>query len=264
MKRPVSWFVAVVLFIVWPSSVIAEDEQAEIITVAVASNFILPIKALVEEFEKASNHRVNLAFGSSGKLYAQILNGAPYHLFFSADQIKPQTLESDGLVVESTRYTYALGKLALLKSPYLGEKDTPEELLLGGDFSRLAIANPRVAPYGQASLEVLAAMNVPEPAQGQIVRGENISQAYQFVSSGNVELGFVALSQLTKEFAGNSDQKGGPNSYWIVSEELYSPIRQDMVILKSAENSPAARSFYEWIKSDKAQMMIQSFGYGLE
>ena len=231
--------------------ILGAERENEAIQIAVASNFLLPMRMLADEFELQTGTEVILSSGSSGKLYAQIKNGAPYQLFFSADQLKPQALEADGLAEEFSRYTYALGKLALVRAPHVVHD--PKEVLLDGRFKRLAIANPRAAPYGQAAVEVLEALNISEELVELLIRGENISQAYQFVSSGNVELGFVALSQVLAK----------TGSYWLVPEDLYSPIRQDMVMLKGAKDSQAAKSFSEWIKSEEAREIIRSFGYGL-
>lgn len=244
-------------------AVFGAERDNETISVAVASNFLLPMRVLVDEFEQQTDIEATLSSGSSGKLYAQIKNGAPYQLFFSADQLKPQALEADGLVVEANRYTYALGKLALVKSPHLELRQDPQMLLLDSKFKRIAIANPSVAPYGQAALEVLEAMNISLDQSGQLVRGENISQAYQFVSSGNTELGFVALSQVLSGLDSEVDLKHAADNYWLVPEDFYSPIRQDMVLLEKAKTSPAAKSFYEWIKSDDARDIIRSYGYEL-
>ncbi len=226
---------------------------AEDVSVAVASNFTAPMREIAAAFEQQSGHKAILAFGSSGKLYAQIHNGAPFQLFLSADQSKPAALEQDGLAVTGSRFTYALGTLVLLASA----ADTdPEELLRNGDYRKLALANPRLAPYGAAAMNTLEALQLTDSATPKLVLGENIVQTYQFVSSGNAELGFIARSQIVGD-----DSADG--RYWVVPTELYQPIRQDAVLLKSGANNPAARSLIEFLHADVALAIMQHYGYGL-
>lgn len=223
---------------------------------------MVPMKAIAESFEEATGHQVRLSFGSSGKLYAQILNGAPFDLFLSADQTKPEALEKAELVSSNGRQTYAIGKLVLAKSPSaLKHPDsvTPEVLLKGGTFNRLAIANSRVAPYGQAAKEVLETIGVSEIVSSRIVQGENISQTFQFVATGNADLGFIALSQVLSPNA--SDFSINSAQVWSVPDHMYSPIYQDMVLLRKAQENPAAIALFDWLKSDETKLLIQSFGY---
>lgn len=227
--------------------------QAEDVSVAVASNFTAPMQEIAAAFEQQNGHRAALAFGSSGKLYAQIHNGAPFQVFLSADQTKPAALEQDGLAVADSRFTYAIGTLVLLAANH--SEQSPETQLRNGNYQKLALANPRLAPYGVAALEVLAELHLGDSTAPRLVLGENIAQTYQFISTGNAQLGFVALSQV----AGNDDMSG---KYWIVPTELYKPIRQDAVLLKSGADNPAAQSLLEFLRSDAALAIMQRYGYG--
>lgn len=228
--------------------------SAEELTVAVASNFTPPMKEIAAEFEKASGHRVKLAFGSSGKFYAQIKNGAPFQAFLSADTAKPAALEKDGLVVPGSRFTYVVGSLALWSAePAL--VDDRASVLKRGEFRKLALANPKLAPYGQAAVEVLRNLGLEEATRAKWVQGENIAQTYQFVATGNADLGFVALSQILR---GGKVREG---SAWIVPGDLYSPIRQDAVLLRRDANSEGAAEFLQFLRGDKARAVIESYGY---
>lgn len=232
---------------------VAGTVHAEEILVAVASNFALPMSKLVENFETETGHEVELAFGSSGRFYAQILNGAPYQVFLSADQEKPEQLEESGLTVNDSRFTYATGSLVL----WSADEDlvTGGAEVLDGDYRRLALANPELAPYGRAATQVLEALGKLEQLRPRWVQGENIAQAYQFVETGNAELGFVALSQVIEA----GDLKSG--SGWRVPAELHEPIRQDAVLLRRAENCDACRQFMDYLRSDEVRRELQSFGY---
>ena len=234
---------------------LASLSQADVIRVAVASNFTAPMKAVVAAFEAASGHRVQLAFGSSGKFFAQINHGAPFQVFFSADQAKPLALEQAGLGVPGTRFTYAVGALALWSHKPATEAEAVFARLKTGDFNRLALANPKLAPYGAAAVEVLRSLQLEVTTKGKWVRGENIAQAYQFARSGNADLGFVALSQIT------APGHAGAGSAWVVPRALYAPIRQDALLLRRGENSEAARALLRFVRSDKAQAMIRTYGY---
>lgn len=225
--------------------------------VAVASNFTAPMKAITAEFESETGHRIELAFGSSGKFHAQIRNGAPFQAFFSADQAKPEALEMANLTVPGSRFTYALGKLALWST----EKTTAEQglrALTEGHFDRLAIANPKLAPYGAAALEVLQHLEIMGAVEDKIVVGENIAQAYQFVSTGNVDLGFIALAQ-TKE-----PGRATAGAVWPVPGKMHSPIRQDAVLLLPGAQNEAARELLQFVKSDKGRAIIEAYGYQSE
>jgi len=228
--------------------------HAEQITIAVASNFTAAMRDIVAEFEESSGHQVKVSFGSSGKFYAQIKNGAPFQAFFSADQAKPETLEKDGLVVPGSRFTYAIGALALW-STKPGFVDDDANRLKTGNFNKLALANPKLAPYGVAAVEVLERLNLKESTVQKWVRGESIAQTYQFVSTGNTDMGFVALSQIMDK---NRLKEG---STWVVPGELYNPIRQDAVLLMRGESSEAAQALLHFVRGDRAKAIIESYGY---
>lgn len=222
---------------------------AEKIIVAVASNFVQPMEALVAVYEQANDHQVNIVSGSSGKLFAQIQHGAPFQLFFSADQSKPAALVEAGLAIADSRFTYACGMLVLW-STQRGLVENAE-VLREGRFNKLAIANPRVAPYGEAAVEVLNKLGLWESVQNKLVQGESIAQTFQFVSTGNAELGLVAAAQV----------KGAGGSAWPVPPELYDPVRQDVVLLEAGASSPVAREFLQFVSSEQALSIIQDHGY---
>lgn len=223
------------------------------IRVAVASNFTAPIREIAARFEKSSGCRVTLAFGSTGKHYAQIVNGAPFDVFFAADAERPRRLEVEGVAVAGSRFTYAVGRLALW-SPAEGFVDPEGKVLAAGGYDHLAIANPRLAPYGAAAQEVLEALGLWEELQGRLVRGENISQAHQFVSSGSAALGFVALSQV------RPPGEPAAGSCWLIPPSLYRPIEQQAVLLN---DMPAARAFLDFVRGGEAREIIRSYGYDI-
>ena len=233
--------------------------QAEALTVAVASNFTAPMKDIAAAFEQKTGHTLRLAFGSSGKFYAQIRHGAPFQVFFSADSGKPEALEEAGLAVAGSRFTYAFGRLAL----WSADKNLvngSSAVLERGDYRKLALANPRLAPYGAAAVEVLRNLGLEQATKSRWVQGENIAQTYQYVASGNAELGFVALSQIQHQ---GRVERG---SAWIVPAALYQPIRQDAVLLAGGESSPAARALLDFVRGEQGRAIIESYGYqaGLE
>lgn len=230
--------------------------QADMVQVAVAANFTAPMQKIAADFEKATGHTAQLAFGSTGKFYAQIKNGAPFEIFLSADEETPAKLEKEGAAVAGSHFTYAVGRLVLwsAKSDYVDGKG---EVLKHGNFLHLALANPKTAPYGAAGLEVLKKLGVLDAVQARIVQGENIAQTHQFVATGNAELGFVALSQVYK------DGKMAPGSAWIMPASLYAPIRQDAVLLAKGKANTAAEALLNYLKGDKAKTVIKSFGYDL-
>ncbi len=236
------------------AALISGPTRAEIVTVAVASNFTATMSAIADAYHEKTGHQVSLAFGSSGKLYAQIAHGAPFDLFFSADQTKPRALVDQGLAIADTEFTYAKGALALW-SLTPGRVDDQGRILGRNDYRKLAFANPRLAPYGQAAMEVLKARGLVEKTRDKWVQGENIAQTYQFVASGNADIGFVALSQVMKN--GQFTRGSG----WIVPASLYAPIKQDAVLLKRAEDNELARSFLAFVHTDPASRIIRSFGY---
>ncbi|WP_417559241.1 molybdate ABC transporter substrate-binding protein [Marinomonas sp.] len=252
MRSFTSLSIMLLSFLTLNSSTYAEEIHA-----AVASNFTAPMKDIVKQYEEESGNKVILSFGSSGKFFAQIQNGAPFQIFLSADESKPDALEKAGLIVTGTRFTYAIGALALwsVKPDFIDNNDAR---LKSGDFNKLALANPKLAPYGVAATEVLEGLGLTESTKSKWVMGENISQTYQFASTGNTDLGFVALSQIMSE---GRITKG---SSWIIPTDQYSPIRQDAVLLKSAENSTAAKELLNYLRSDKARSIIHSYGYKTE
>ena len=228
--------------------------HAEELLVAVASNFVAPAKKLSQEFSRITSHNLNLSFGSTGKLYAQIIHGAPYQVFLAADQERPTRLVSEGFAEKGSQFTYALGRIVLY-CPRLKTDQQPLEVLKSNGITRLAIANPKTAPYGRAAMEVLQNLGILKNLGTRIIQGNNIAQTFQFVSTGNAELGFVSGSQVI-----NVD----PDLYWTIPLDLYSPIQQDAVLLHKGLDKKAAREFLEFLNSDPARKIIQSFGYDLE
>jgi molybdate transport system substrate-binding protein len=227
---------------------------AEDVQVAVAANFTAPMQVIAAAFEKDTGHKALLSFGSTGKFYAQIKNGAPFQVLLSADDETPAKLEREGMAVPGTRFTYAIGQLTLW-SARDSVVDSQGAVLKQGNFAHLAIANPKLAPYGAAAIETLKNLGVLEAVQAKFVQGENIAQTYQFVDSGNAELGFVALSQVFK------DGKLIKGSAWIVPSKLHAPIRQDAVILTTGKDNPAAGALMNFLKSAKAKGIIRAYGY---
>ena len=225
---------------------------ADEVRVAVATNFVGAMNALVERFEATSGHTVLVSSGSTGGHYAQIKNGAPFEAFFSADTERPRLLESEGVAVPGTRFLYAVGRVALW-SARPGYVDADGKILETGDFLHLAIANPELAPYGAAAREVLMARGLWDRVQPRLVTGQDIGQAYSFVQTGNAELGFVAWAQLKRP----NDQVDG--SYWLIPDALHQPIEQEAVLLRDV---PAARALLEFVKGPEGREIIRSYGYG--
>ncbi len=234
----------------------ASAASADEVKVAVAANFTAPMQALAPEFEKATGHKLVASFGATGQFYAQINNGAPFDVLLAADDTTPARLEREGASVPGSRFTYAIGSLVLWSADasYL---DGTDAALQAGQFRHLAIANPKAAPYGLAATQVLDKLGLSDAVKSKLVEGQNITQAHQFVSTGNAELGFVALSQVYK------DGKVTSGSAWIVPDDMYDPIKQDAVILKPGANSPAATALVEYLKGPEAARVIESFGYKL-
>jgi molybdate transport system substrate-binding protein len=235
---------------------IAAGAQAGEVQVAVAANFTAPMQQIATAFAQDTGNKAVLAFGATGKFYAQISNGAPFEILLAADDETPARLEQERQTVPGSRFTYATGRLVLwsAREHYV---DARGQVLQTGNFAHLSIANPKAAPYGAAALETLKKLNLLERLQPKIVQGENISQAQQFVSTGNAELGFVALSQVAR------DGKFTAGSGWIVPAAMHSPIRQDAVILAKGGANPTAQALMAYLKSDKAKGIIRSFGYEL-
>ncbi|WP_344804988.1 molybdate ABC transporter substrate-binding protein [Allohahella marinimesophila] len=240
---------AVVGLLILPQTIAAET-----VSLAVASNFAGPMAHIIEAFEADSGHEVQLSLGSSGKLYAQISHGAPFEVLLSADQRVPKQLEQGGLGVPGTRFTYAVGQLVLW-SPTDSVVDDAGDILKSRGFEKLAIANPRLAPYGAAAVEVLQALGRFDALKPRLIMGENIAQTYHFVSTANAELGFVAAAQVMR----NGQLSGG--SAWLVPQHLYTPIRQDALLLRNGADNPAARALLDFIRTPAALKIIRSYGY---
>lgn len=223
--------------------------------VAVAANFTEPMKKIASEFEKASGHKLALTFGSTGKFYAQIKAGAPFEVLLAADDETPNKLEQEGAAVPGSRFTYAIGKLVLW-SARVSVVDGNGAVLMRSGFNHLALANPRLAPYGRAAVETLKALGAYDTLAPKFVQGENIAQTYQFVATGNALLGFVALSQVI-----GKDGKLKSGSMWVVPEKYHAPICQDAVLLNKGKDSAAAQGLLAYLKSPEAQRIIQAYGY---
>lgn len=224
--------------------------------VAVAANFNKPMSEIVAVFEKATGHSANLSFGSTGKFVSQMENGAPFEILLAADEKSPEKLIQDGFAVSGSQFIYALGKLALW-SATPGYVDNQGKILNSGGFKHLALADPKLAPYGVAAIDVLNTLKLQDKLQPLIVQGESIAQAYQFISSGNAELGFVALSQVF------DNGKITSGSAWIIPAELHAPIKQTAVLLNKGTENPAAIALLAYLKSATALEIIQKYGYDL-
>lgn len=231
---------------------------ADEVQVAVGANFNAPMKIIAADFEKDTGHKAVVSLGTVGKFFAQIKSGAPFEVLISSDNNTPDKLVAEGLAIESTRRTYAIGKLVLW-SAQPNYVDAKGEVLRKGDFSHLALANPKLAVYGAAGQEAMKRMGVLDAIQPRIVLAENITQSYQFVSTGNAELGFVALSQVIGKDGGISS-----GSAWMVPADLYPPIRQDAIVLATGKDKAAAKALVDYLKTDKARAVIKSFGYELD
>lgn len=236
--------------------------HAEEVQVAVASNLTAPMQKIAASFEKDTGHKAVLSFGSTGKLYAQIRNGAPFAVLLAADDETPARLVKEGLGVTGSRFTYALGQLVLWSSQTdtVDGQGTVLERMASGKVpgkvpGKLAVADPKLAPYGEAALQVLTRRGLTNRLRPQFVTGENIGQTFQFVKTGNAALGFVALSQVMV------DGKITSGSAWLVPVTLYDPIRQDAVLLKAGENNPAAQALLQYLRSDVARAVMRGYGY---
>ncbi|MEQ1486604.1 molybdate ABC transporter substrate-binding protein [Methyloglobulus sp.] len=233
------------------------NSQAAAVLVAVASNFTKPMTDIAADFAKATGHEANLSFGSSGKFVAQIQNDAPFEVLLAADEKNPKKLEESGKGVSNSRFTYAIGKLVLW-SATPGLVDDKGEILGKGGFKHLALADPKLVPYGLAAEEALKNLGLLEKLKPVFVLGENISQTQQFISTGNAELGFIALSQVI-----GKDGKIAEGSGWVVPDTLHSPIRQDAMLLLKGKPNPAASALLKFMKSPEALEIIRSYGYNL-
>jgi molybdate transport system substrate-binding protein len=226
------------------------------VTVAVAANFSLPMARIADRFTAASGHTVKISVGSTGRLYSQIVAGAPFELLLAADDERPARLVAEGRARAGHRFTYAIGQLALWSSQP-GLVDPEGAVLASGRFRHLALANPKLAPYGAAAMAVLQARGLAQTLAPRLVLGDSIAQAYQFVATGNAELGFVSLSQVA---APGQPQSG---SVWRVPASLHPPIRQDLVLLADAERNPAALQLLQFLRGDEARALIAGAGYAL-
>ncbi len=231
------------------------NSNGETIIIAVASNFITPMKKIVAQFEKDTGHQVKIASASSGKIAAQIINGAPFYAFFSADQSKVTVIDDAELAIEGSRFTYAVGTLVLWSAQTDLDVLT---YLKNGQFNKLAIANAKLAPYGLAAEQLLENLELTASTQDKWVKGESIAQTFQFVSTANAQLGLIALSQI---MVNGKISKG---SAWVVPEQLHQPIKQDAVLLHKGKNSQATLALLQFVQSQKARTILQSYGYRTE
>ena len=230
--------------------------QAGEVTVAVAANFTAPMQKIAHAFEQDTGHKALLAFGSTGKFFAQIKNGAPFAVLLSADDETPARLEKEGLAVAGTRLTYATGRLALW-SKQANFVDDKGEVLRSNRFDKLALADPKLAPYGAAAMEVISKLGVQAHVKPKLVQGESIGQTYQFVSTENAQLGFVALSQIWL------DGRISQGSAWVVPQSMHTPLKQDAVLLQAGKDNPAAHALLAYLQGDRAKTMIRQYGYAL-
>lgn len=230
--------------------------RADEVQVAVAANFAAPFQKIAADFAAATGHTAVPVVGSTGKFHAQVKAGAPFEVLLAADDDTPRKLVEEGLAVKGSAFTYAIGRLVLW-SAQPGVVDAQGEVLRKGAFAHLAVANPKLAPYGAAAMETLKALGLSEALAGKVVQGENIAQTFQFVATGNAELGFVALSQV--------QQPGKPvqGSHWLVPARYHAPILQDAVLLNKGAGKPAAQALLSYLRSDAARAVVQSYGYGL-
>jgi molybdate transport system substrate-binding protein len=248
MARANLWLLVGLALIVGAGPVAAAQTQ-----VAVAANFTEPAKEIAALFKDKTGDEALLSFGASGNFYTQIAQGAPFQVFLSADADRPKAAVDAGLAVADSRFTYAIGTLVLWsKSLDLTKGD---DVLKANAFAKLSIANPKAAPYGAAAIEAMKSLGVYDAIEPKIVQGTSIAQAFQFVDTGNAELGFVALSQLNGVTAG---------SRWQPPQTLYTPIRQDAVLLKTGADDPTSKAFMAFLKTDEARAVILRYGYGLE
>jgi molybdate transport system substrate-binding protein len=240
--------------VVMLSGLVCASAQAGEVRVAVASNFAAPLERIAVLFQQESGHTLKVSPGSSGKFYAQITGGAPFDVLLSADDAIPKRLLQEGKAVEGSRFVYATGRLVLW-SAQPDFVDAKGAVLNRGGFNKLAIADPRLAPYGVAAKETLEKLTMWNAMQEKLVKGENVTQTYQFAASENAELAFVALSQVMR------DGKITAGSWWLVPSEFHKPIRQSAVLLSGAKDTVAAKAFLAFLKSEKAAAVIRSFGY---
>lgn len=254
MKDSFSRLLAVAV-LCFPAALASADET----TVAIAANFTDTARKLATVFEQTTPHTIRLSSGSTGKLYAQINHGAPFDVYLAADRQRPELVEAQGLGVADTRFSYARGKLVLW-SPKGNVFEDGGDYLEGIGYQRLAMANPKTAPYGQAAQQVLEQVGLWQEVQGRLVRGESITQAFQFVATGNAEAGFVALSQV-KAWRREQGTDGGSGSIWTIPQPLYDPIDQQAILLVKGKDNPAARAWMDFLQGEKAREIIAKDGY---
>ena len=235
-------------------AIISTSARADEVQVAVAANFTQPLQKIAVGFEQATGHKILATYGSTGQFYAQINNGAPFEVLLAADTGTPKKMEQEKTAVPGSSFTYARGKLVLW-SAKPGVVDSNGDILKKAAFDHISIANPKLAPYGAAGMQTIQTLGLNDAMQGRIIQAENITQAYQFVSTGNALIGFVALSQVIK------DGKIGSGSGWIVPETLYQPILQDAVLLAKGRGKPAALALLVYLNSPAAREIIKSYGY---
>ena len=228
--------------------------RADVVQVAVAANFTAPARALAEVFARTTGHEAKLSFGATGAFYTQIKNGAPFDVLLAADDERPARLEKEGDTVAGSRFTYATGQLVLW-SAKPGFVDDQGAVLKGGHFGKIAIANPKNAPYGAAAVEAMEKLGLAATLQPKLVTGESIGQTFNFIATGNAELGFVALAQVLD----GGKLKSG--SMWVVPAQYHAPIIQDAVILNRAASNPAAKAWMELLKTPQSKALIRSYGY---
>lgn len=251
MRHRLHLMAAVVLASFAPALTWAAEAQ-----VAVAANFAEPIKAIAAVLERTTGHTIRISLGPTGGFYTQIRNGAPFDVFLAADTERPAMLEKEGLIKPGSRFTYATGKLVLW-SLRAGRVDDRGEILKAPDLGKVSFANPKSAPYGAAAVEVMNKLGVQATLQPKLVRGESIGQAFNFVKTGNADVGFVAMSQVLE---GGKLREG---SVWVIPQALYNPIRQDAVILKRGENNEAAQALVDLLRSPNIKDLIRSYGYDI-
>lgn len=257
-RRPVPGPAAALLLALSLAVPLADSAAADDAVVAVAANFAEVAERLEARFERDSGHSLTLVVGSTGKLYAQIANGAPFDAFLAADRERPERLEREGLAVAGSRFTYATGRLTLWSRDPGALDGDPAAALGRRDLGLLAIANPALAPYGEAARQTLRSLGLWESVEGELVLGETVGQAYALVASGNAELGFVALSYVL------SPRNRIRGSRWDVPPGLHAPIRQDAVLLARAAGNPAALGFLEFLRGERAGAVIAAYGYAVE
>jgi molybdate transport system substrate-binding protein len=240
----------------WAGLVTLTPAHAGEVLVAVAANFAGPFHQIASVFQAETGHVAKAAVGSTGQFYAQIKAGAPFEVLLAAADATPRKLEAEGMAVKGQRFTYAKGRLVLW-SARAGLVDEQGAVLKQGGFAHLAVANPRLAPYGAAGMATLKALGLSEALMPKIVQGDNIAQTYQFIATGNADLGVVALSQVK--------QPDMPvvGSHWLVPAKLYAPILQDAILLKKGEGNPAAAAFLKFLRGDRARVVIQAYGYDI-